>query len=103
MLKANGIAPAAGGRKRSAASHTEAGGVKQEIIEIDDEDDEIKTLEVSCRISFEAYLNKLRVTQNRLNVLKSRRSQSNGHLSKRVKREPRNPNSSVPGEVIDLT
>ncbi|KIM80415.1 hypothetical protein PILCRDRAFT_822544 [Piloderma croceum F 1598] len=85
MLKANGIVPTAAGNKRSAATQSAAEDVKPEIIEIEDDAEEIKALEA------------------RLNNLKSRRSNSKGNPSKRVKREPANQSSFVPGEVIDLT
>jgi len=104
MLKANGIAPISEGQKRPAASQTESVDVKPEIIDIEDGNDEIKALEVSRRFSFGTYVIKLLgVLQNRLNVLKSRRSNSNSNPPKRVKREPRNSGFFVPGEVIDLT
>jgi hypothetical protein len=52
MLKANGIVPAAAGNKRSAATQSVAEDVKPEIIEIEDDAEEIKALEVSFRNHF---------------------------------------------------
>jgi len=83
VLKANGIVPAATENKRPAVAQ-EVEDVKPETIEIEDED-EIKALEA------------------RLNALRAQRSNPNGNPSKRVKREPRQQSSFVPGEVIDLT
>jgi len=85
MLKANGIASSSTGQKRPAEAQPEA-DVKEEVIDI--EDDNAK---------------EIRALEHRLNALKSQRSTSQGNPSKKVKREPRNQTSFIPGEIIDLT
>ena len=104
MLKANGIVPTVVEHKRPAAAQPEVEDAKKGIIEIENDTEEIKALEVCIRPSFEtSVVNFSRFIQNRLKTLKSRRSSSNGNPYKRVKREPPNQNFFVPGEVIDLT
>jgi hypothetical protein len=57
MLKANGIVPATEQYKRSADTQPEAEGVKQEIVEIEDDDEEkIRALEVCLCTSFETFV-----------------------------------------------
>lgn len=57
MLKANGVVPATEQYKRSADTQPEAEGIKQEIIEIeDDEEERIKALEVCLYASLQIFV-----------------------------------------------
>jgi hypothetical protein len=103
MLKANGLAPIASGKKRRVDLDEDE--VKKEGSEIEDDDAEIKTLEVNA-LHLANYLGGIDTPtlmfKKRMSILKARRTHRSG-TGKRIKLEPQNQNTFASTEIIDLT